>query len=90
MFQQLKYFYFECLLPELVDPRLPRGMPIRNPREVEEIDIPSNKSRQDNRPISVEPSSSYPAGMYSPSLVQLLVNSNDVLSSCPNSSSSER
>ncbi|KAJ8886979.1 hypothetical protein PR048_013193, partial [Dryococelus australis] len=25
-------FYIECVLPELVDPRFPRSMPIQNPR----------------------------------------------------------
>jgi len=31
IFPKLKQFYFNCLLPELVDPRHPRSMPIRNP-----------------------------------------------------------
>lgn len=28
---KLSKFYFDCLLPELIDPRFPRSMPIRNP-----------------------------------------------------------
>lgn len=28
---KLKKFYYDCLLPELIDPRHPRNMPIRNP-----------------------------------------------------------
>jgi len=31
IFPKLKKIYFNCLLPELVDPRHPRSMPIRNP-----------------------------------------------------------
>lgn len=31
MIIHLKIFYFNCLMPELVDPRLPRGLPIRDP-----------------------------------------------------------
>jgi hypothetical protein len=30
IFPKLKQFYFNCLLPKLVDPRHPRSMPIRN------------------------------------------------------------
>ena len=31
MEEKLKAFYLDCLLPELIDPRHPRSMPIRNP-----------------------------------------------------------
>jgi len=31
MNDKLEKFYFDCLIPELVDPRHPRGMPIREP-----------------------------------------------------------
>jgi hypothetical protein len=31
MFPKLEMFFFNCLLPELVDPRHFRSMPIRNP-----------------------------------------------------------
>lgn len=31
MFPKLKRFYMECLLPEIIDPRHNRSMPIRNP-----------------------------------------------------------
>lgn len=34
MFPKLKQFYFNCLLPELVDPRYPRSMEIRNPNYI--------------------------------------------------------
>ncbi|KAL4127211.1 hypothetical protein QTP88_011402 [Uroleucon formosanum] len=31
MLPKLSQFYYNCLLPELIDPRYPRNMPIRNP-----------------------------------------------------------
>ncbi|GBO41368.1 hypothetical protein AVEN_132411-1 [Araneus ventricosus] len=36
MEKKLEFFYFECLLPELVDPRFPRSMDIRNPPAIVE------------------------------------------------------
>lgn len=30
IFSKLKDFYFKCILPELIDPRLPRNLPIRD------------------------------------------------------------
>ncbi|CAG4936655.1 unnamed protein product [Colias eurytheme] len=36
MKKKLSAFYIDCLLPELVDPRYPRGMQIRNPPYIEE------------------------------------------------------
>lgn len=34
MKRQLQFFYMECLLPELLDPRYPRSMDIRNPQAI--------------------------------------------------------
>lgn len=34
MFPTVKDFFFNCLLPELVYPRYPRPMPIRNPKYI--------------------------------------------------------
>lgn len=34
MFNQLHSFYHDCMLPELVDPRFGRNMPIRDPSSV--------------------------------------------------------
>lgn len=31
---KLRQFYYECLLPEIIDPRYTRGMPIRNPQYI--------------------------------------------------------
>lgn len=31
MVKKLKDFYFDCLLPEIIDPRYVRSMPIRDP-----------------------------------------------------------
>uniref|UniRef100_A0A1B6E5X2 Uncharacterized protein n=1 Tax=Clastoptera arizonana TaxID=38151 RepID=A0A1B6E5X2_9HEMI len=36
MFPKLERFYMDCLLPELIDPRHNRSMPIRNPSYIEE------------------------------------------------------
>lgn len=36
MIQKLKMFYYDCLLPELIDPRHTRSMPIRNPAYIEQ------------------------------------------------------
>lgn len=36
MFTKLKSFYMNCLLPEIIDPRHNRSMPIRNPLYIEE------------------------------------------------------
>ncbi|GBM79705.1 hypothetical protein AVEN_138719-1 [Araneus ventricosus] len=40
---KLKHFYFHCLLPEILDPRVPRGMPIREPKT-----MPLNKDKKRN------------------------------------------
>ncbi|GBN01916.1 hypothetical protein AVEN_211855-1 [Araneus ventricosus] len=40
---KLKHFYFHCLLPEILDPRVPRGMPIREPNT-----MPLNKDKKRN------------------------------------------
>nr|XP_042913257.1 uncharacterized protein LOC122273253 [Parasteatoda tepidariorum] len=34
MEQKLKNFYFDCLLPEIIDPRFTRSLPIRNPQYI--------------------------------------------------------
>lgn len=34
MKEKLIKFYFDCLLPELIDPRFPRSLPIRNPQYI--------------------------------------------------------
>ncbi|KAF2890927.1 hypothetical protein ILUMI_15246, partial [Ignelater luminosus] len=31
MLPKLKIFYYKCFLPEIIDPRHCRGLPIRNP-----------------------------------------------------------
>ena len=36
MFPKLKRFYMDCLLPEIIDPRHNRSMPIRNPNYIKE------------------------------------------------------
>jgi len=41
MFPKLEKFFFNCLLPELVDPRHPRSMPIRNPSYI--LEAKANK-----------------------------------------------
>ena len=33
----LEHFYINCLLPEIVDPRAPRGLPIREPDYVLQV-----------------------------------------------------
>jgi len=43
MFPKLEKFFFNCLLPELVDPRHPRSMPIRNPSYILEAKAQKNK-----------------------------------------------
>ena len=34
MESKLRKFYYDCLLPEIIDPRYTRGMPIRNPQYI--------------------------------------------------------
>lgn len=46
MEHQLKQFYFDCLLPEIIDPRYPRNMPIRNPQYIEEAQNQRSKKRK--------------------------------------------
>ena len=36
MLPKLKQFYMECLLPEIVDGRIPRGMKVREPAFITE------------------------------------------------------
>lgn len=43
MFSKLKRFYMECVLPEIIDPRLSRSMPIRNPPYILEAQEKSKK-----------------------------------------------
>ena len=33
----LENFYMNCLLPEIIDPRAPRGLPIREPDYIVEV-----------------------------------------------------
>ena len=33
----LEQFYLHCLLPELVDPRAPRGLPVREPEYILQV-----------------------------------------------------
>ena len=35
--QILENFYMNCLLPEILDPRAPRGLPIREPDYIVEV-----------------------------------------------------
>ena len=39
--QILENFYMNCLLPEIIDPRAPRGLPIREPDYIVEVCIES-------------------------------------------------
>lgn len=34
MEEKFKNFYFDCLLPEIIDPHYPRNMPVRNPEHI--------------------------------------------------------
>lgn len=36
MLPKLIYFYMDCMLPEIVDPRVPRGLQIRDPAKITE------------------------------------------------------
>jgi len=45
MFPKLKMFFFNCLLPELVDPRHSRSMPIRNPTYILEAKMKKEKNK---------------------------------------------
>lgn len=49
MEQKLTDFYFDCLLPEILDPRFVRNMPIRDPKYILEA-IQSNKMRKRKEP----------------------------------------
>lgn len=44
MVEKLKYFYLNCILPELADSRFLRSMPMRNPKEI--LDAQTNKTQQ--------------------------------------------
>lgn len=45
MFPKLETFFFNCLLPELVDPRHSSSMPIRNPTYILEAKIKKEKKK---------------------------------------------
>lgn len=45
MFPKLKKFYMNCILPELIDPRQCRSMPIRNPLYILEAQEASKKKK---------------------------------------------
>ncbi|KAL4091408.1 hypothetical protein QTP88_026104 [Uroleucon formosanum] len=45
MFPKLQNFYFNCLLPELIDPRHSRCMPIRNPAYILEAKMAKEKKK---------------------------------------------
>ncbi|KAL4720785.1 hypothetical protein ACJJTC_015668 [Scirpophaga incertulas] len=47
MEKKLTTFYLHCILPELIDPRFPRGMNIRNPSYIEDA-MRSKKSSKEN------------------------------------------
>ncbi|CAI6376671.1 unnamed protein product [Macrosiphum euphorbiae] len=49
MFPKLNDFYFNCLLPELVDPRHPRSMPIRNPKNILEAKRRKNEQKMNKQ-----------------------------------------
>lgn len=53
MKEKLIKFYFDCLLPELIDPRIPRSLPIRNPEYIIQAQkIKENtKKKNNNNPI---------------------------------------
>lgn len=60
MKEKLTSFYIDCLLPELVDPRYPRGMNIRNPLYIEEAMITKKKTKENIEPQlneEIEPTS---------------------------------
>jgi hypothetical protein len=35
----LEQFYLHCLLPEIVDPRAPRGLPVREPEYILQVRV---------------------------------------------------
>ena len=37
MEESLDQFYMNCLLPEIADPRAPRGLPVRDPEYILEV-----------------------------------------------------
>ena len=37
--ETLENFYMNCLLPEIVDPRAPRGLPIREPDYIVQVEV---------------------------------------------------
>jgi hypothetical protein len=53
MERKLKDFYLDCLLPELIDPRFPRKMPIRDPKYI--IDAIKMKNEKQERKRKAEP-----------------------------------
>ncbi|XP_025192182.1 uncharacterized protein LOC112592372 [Melanaphis sacchari] len=54
MFPKLNDFFFNCLLPELVDPRHPRSMPIRNPNNILEAKRRKNEQKMNKQIITNE------------------------------------
>lgn len=49
MEKKLKDFYLDCLLPELIDPRFPRKMPIRDPKYIEDAIKMKNEKQEKKR-----------------------------------------
>lgn len=49
MFPKLNNFFFYCLLPELVDPRHPRSMPIQNPNNILEVKRRKNERKMNEQ-----------------------------------------
>lgn len=56
MEKKLKDFYMDCILPELVDPRYPRKIPIRNPQYITEAVRKKMKKskRKENQPPTIQ------------------------------------
>ena len=52
MVNKLKNFYFDCLLPEIIDPRYPRSMPIKNPTYILEAQKLNVEKRNTNKNIN--------------------------------------
>lgn len=58
MEEKLINFYFECLLPELIDPRYTRSLPIRNPDSIMEA-INKKKKSKGKKIVSIKYSINY-------------------------------
>ncbi|KAF0701150.1 Exonuclease, partial [Aphis craccivora] len=55
MVEKLKYFYLNCILPELADSRFLRSMPIRNPQKI--LDAQEKKNEQNRISSTIYPRS---------------------------------